>query len=419
MEEEKVCFVLMGYGTKMDFATGRPLDLDKTYENIIKPVFEELDVKCFRASDIRHSGTIDVPMYKYIQKANIVVADISTLNANAIYELGVRHALRPQTTIVIAEDKMDYPFDLKHTSILSYRHLGEDIGVSEAARFKKQLRELVEAIMLDPQTDSPVYTYLPTLQPPSFTAEEIKELEEATEEVDTVSSLLTTATKALAEVKYDRAKTLLATALELAPSDSFIRQQLALATYKSRLPTPLEALVEAEQILSLLNPERTHDTETLGLLGAIYKRRYELTKNVQELELAIDYHNRGFLLAKDYYNGINLSLLLLKQALTRGESVDAITDIVLARRIRARTETYCNEFLALEDFAEQPERVWVLLTLAEVKFADGKMTEFESFLAWAEEQAEGKFERESFNEQMALLEPVLRDTNALMDKWLS
>ena len=31
------CFVIMGFGKKTDFATGRTLDLDKTYKNIIKP----------------------------------------------------------------------------------------------------------------------------------------------------------------------------------------------------------------------------------------------------------------------------------------------------------------------------------------------------------------------------------------------
>ncbi|RYG34066.1 MAG: DUF4071 domain-containing protein, partial [Chitinophagaceae bacterium] len=89
-------------------ATGRKLNLDATYEHLIKPVFEDLGIKCIRASDVRHSGIIDVPMYQNIYKADIVVADISTLNANAIYELGVRHALRPYTTIVIAEDQLQY-----------------------------------------------------------------------------------------------------------------------------------------------------------------------------------------------------------------------------------------------------------------------------------------------------------------------
>ena len=39
---EKTCFVIIGFGRKMDYSTGRMIDLDKTFEYIIKPVFEDL-----------------------------------------------------------------------------------------------------------------------------------------------------------------------------------------------------------------------------------------------------------------------------------------------------------------------------------------------------------------------------------------
>ena len=57
-------------------------------------------------------------MYERLLDADVVVADLSTTNANAIYELGVRHALRPHTTIVMAETAFKFPFDLSHLSIL-------------------------------------------------------------------------------------------------------------------------------------------------------------------------------------------------------------------------------------------------------------------------------------------------------------
>lgn len=417
MAGEKICFVLMGYGKKTDLATGRPLNLDKTFENIIKPVFTELGIQCFRAIDYKHSGTIDVPMYEFIQKADIVIADISTLNANAIYELGVRHALRPRTTVVIAEKGLSYPFDLGHTVILGYEHLGADIGYTEVMRFRTELKELVQAIEADPRDDSPVYTYLKGLQPPSFTAQEIQELQAASEEVDTVSGLLTTAARAMAVADYTQAKALLSAALTLSPQEPYIKQQLALATYKDEKPTALEALQQAEEFLTSLNPKRTTDTETLGLLGAVYKRRYQITEHESDLAQAIDFYGRGFLLAKDYYNGINLSLLLLQQAVARTEPTDSLADIVLARRVRDRTKNYCEELIA-SNFDERPDRVWIILTLAEAAYADGNTEEFEKLLGRAEQLGEGKFQRESFNQQMALLEPVLRNTNNLMQKWL-
>ena len=84
------------------------------------------------------------------------------MNANVFYELGVRHAQRPKTTLIMAENEMFkmLPFDLSHTIIYGYEHLGEEITAKETERFvgllSDQLRKLVERPMED---DSPVFTY--------------------------------------------------------------------------------------------------------------------------------------------------------------------------------------------------------------------------------------------------------------------
>lgn len=157
----------MGFGRKTDYATGRVLDLDKTYKYLIKPIAEKNGLMTVRADELIHSGTIDVPMYNYLLTADVVIADISTANPNAIYELGVRHALRPQATIIIAEQELAYPFDLSHISILRYKHLGDSIDIEEAERFKKTLEEKLLAVLSSKEIDSPVYTHLSGLSPPS------------------------------------------------------------------------------------------------------------------------------------------------------------------------------------------------------------------------------------------------------------
>src|SRR5271166_6115145 len=107
------CFVAMGFGVKTAFYGGkkkpRTLDLDKTYHNIIKPAATAAGLDCIRADEIQHTTLIDKPMFEQPLAADIVVADISTFNANAIYELGVRHALRPWTTVVMAENEFAFP----------------------------------------------------------------------------------------------------------------------------------------------------------------------------------------------------------------------------------------------------------------------------------------------------------------------
>ena len=129
MGDKQVCFVVMGFGKKTDYPTGRVIDLDKSYQTSSSrpPMAAGLD--CIRADEIIHSGTIDVPMYEQLLNADVVIADVSTSNCNAFYELGVRHALRPYTTITIAEDKMVFPFDVNHIAIRKYHHLGDGIDL--------------------------------------------------------------------------------------------------------------------------------------------------------------------------------------------------------------------------------------------------------------------------------------------------
>jgi hypothetical protein len=74
---KQTCFVVMGFGKKTDFQTGRVLDLDKTYKYIIKPAVAAAGLECVRADEIKHSGIIDVPMYEQLLNADVVVADLS------------------------------------------------------------------------------------------------------------------------------------------------------------------------------------------------------------------------------------------------------------------------------------------------------------------------------------------------------
>src|SRR4051794_1461061 len=113
----------MGFGTKTDPQTGRTINLDKSYRGVIKPAVEDAGLECVRADEIVHAGSIELTMYQQLLEADVVVADISTCNPNAMYELGVRHGLRPYTTVIVAEDKIVYPFDVAHIVIRMYTHL--------------------------------------------------------------------------------------------------------------------------------------------------------------------------------------------------------------------------------------------------------------------------------------------------------
>lgn len=126
--DRKICFVVMGFGKKKDPETNRTIDLDQTYQHIIRPAVTACDMECVRADEITETGLIDRSMYALLYRADIVIADVSTNNPNAIYELGVRHTLKKHSTIIIKEGKGNIPFDFNHNRVLNYEHLGNEIS---------------------------------------------------------------------------------------------------------------------------------------------------------------------------------------------------------------------------------------------------------------------------------------------------
>lgn len=399
--DQGTCFVIMGFGKKTDFETGRTLDLDKSYKNIIKPAVEAANLKCIRADEIVHSGVIDVPMYEQLLNAEVVVCDLSTSNKNAFYELGIRHALRPFTTLVIAEDGIKtFPFDINHVVVRQYHHLGDVLDFDEVIRFQKVLTSAIKEILeLNAgKPDSPVYTFLNGLTPPVLAAV-MKEAEaearaaassevvEETSHKRTYSMLLEEVDEAQKAGDFGTAKDLLKLIRKRMkpkqpenldaprlPEDPYIIQRLALVTYKEKHESEgaqIAALQEACELLRELGPETSNDTETLGLWGGIHKRLWDKTKDVTKLDEAVRSYERGFYLRNDFYNGINLAFLLNVRAANSVEKADssvepsdpeaaqprvvspeiiverakAVADYVQAQRIRKEGLTICEQWL--------------------------------------------------------------------------
>ena len=298
----KTCFVVMGFGKKTDYSKPKTFDLDKTYEYIIKPAAEKAGLECVRADGILHAGNINVPMYEQLLKADVVVADVSTYNLNAFYELGVRHALRPYTTIVISEDGLTFPFDVGQIAIRKYHHLGEGIDFGEVRRMENELSEAMKIISEKQMDDSPVYTFIKDLKPPMvaaaeaiasaaaalpFQAKAMLDPTAGSTNDPTLSVLMEQAEKALEEGNFIFAKALFADLHTKMPNEISIVHKLALATYKGKLPSEKEALEEARKLLESLNPSESTDTETLGLLQAVNKRLWHLTNDRSYLDSAI------------------------------------------------------------------------------------------------------------------------------------
>lgn len=372
-DTRKLCFVVMGFGKKTDFETGRTLDLDATYEAIVEPSAKALNLRCIRADEIMHSGVIDTAMYEMLLRADLVIADISTGNVNAVYELGVRHALRPNSTIIMMESDGSLHFDLNHVATFKYEHMGKDIGSREAARAQRELIALIEAVLVADRPDSPVYTFLPALQQPKLSEAEFAELVDETEAVqEQLSGYLEAGEAAGKADKYEAAAAAFAKAAEMKPDDPYIIQQLALWTYKAALPSQLDALITGLRLIEPLRPDRSNDPETLGIAGAMRKRLWLLTKDRVQLDTAIRYYGRGFEVRRDYYNGENLATCYDFRAAEQMDPAEAQFDRMSARKIRQTLIEILTEIRESSNFDQLSDRRWILATLANCSYGLGQ-----------------------------------------------
>jgi hypothetical protein len=405
----------MGFGKKTDYPTGRVLDLDKSYNYIIKPAAEAAGYECVRADEIQHAGNINVPMYQQLLNADVVIADVSTYNPNAFYELGVRHALKPFTTITIAEDKLVFPFDIGQIAIRKYHHLGEGIDFGEVERMRDELKKAIQLIGGQTACDSPVYTFLQGLHPPALARLEaeraVASVGDQAESLSqpTIRTLIDKADEAFDKSDFITAKSFLSVVRTLKPTDSYISQRLALATYKSKLPSPEAALKEAADILDTLAPGTSTDTETLGLYGAVYKRLWDLTTMKPHLDKAIWAHEKGFYVKNDYYNGINLAFLLnVRAALNTQEPAEAIADFVVAQRTRRRVLTLCQALIDSTPSPKGADLYWIKATMAEALFGLGEEAKAQEILDKAKTQPDvASWMIQSTEEQLAKLKSLL------------
>ena len=313
-----------------------------------------------------------MPMYEQLLNADVVIADVSTYNPNAFYELGVRHALKPYVTITIAEDKLVFPFDVGQIAIRTYHHLVEGIDFGEVERMRGELQKAIMIVGDQAAFDSPVYTFLRDLRPPALVRAGAERAFAAGSQADsasqpTIRTLMDQADAAFDTSDFVTAKSLLAVLRTMMPRDNYVAQRLALATYKSKLPGPEDALNQAAAILETLSPTTSTDTETLGLFGAVHKRLWDATKDVAHLNKAIWAHEKAFYVKNDYYNGINLAFLLnVRSALNSiAEPAEAIADFVVAQRVRRRVVALCQALLDSAPAPKGADWYWIQATMAE------------------------------------------------------
>src|SRR5262245_7025007 len=102
-------------------------DFERVDSELIRPAMaqlkEEFNLEVFggTTTEIARQGNIRTDMFRQLVTSDLVVADVSIHNANAFYELGIRHGLRDRHTVLIrARTDHKYPFDLQTDRYLVY-----------------------------------------------------------------------------------------------------------------------------------------------------------------------------------------------------------------------------------------------------------------------------------------------------------
>ena len=354
------CFIIMGFNTKT-MEDGKEYNLNLSYEEIIKPVLEQLNIQYIRADEIMLSEIIDESMYRLLLCADLVIADITTLNPNALYELGVRYALKPYATVLIGDRDTKFPFDISHLRIFTYEHSGKTITSKECDRMKKTLQSVIENIRLCTKIDSPVYRYIEGLTPPfcpsdtSYFATVTKRFKAS----DNLCNLVNLAYSKRDEGDFSSAIQYYKRALAIS-KDDYIVKEIAVCTYQSETRA---AYIEALRFLKEnVDVNTTTNPEILKTLGTIYKKLWIEFKTMEYAQQALTYYERSFILYEAYNSGLNYGLMLFVIASYQKEQLERDTYALWAKNIYNKTKEICLSKYDINDY-------WVNASLEECSVA--------------------------------------------------
>jgi tetratricopeptide (TPR) repeat protein len=336
-----LCFVLMPFGKKMD-AAGRVTNFDSVYAKIIAPAVERSGLEPIRADEEKIGGTIHKPMFERLMLCHYAVADITGANPNVFYELGIRHAMRPRSTVIVFAEGTVLPFDIALVRGIAYKTdgAGEPMDVETTLG---QIANQLQAARGNPHDDSPIFQLVEGV--PRWDVDHSKTdiFRKAVDYSKRYKDRLRAAVKEGADsVKKVADDPALANLLEVESGvvvDLFlslrdVKAHAAMIELYQRMPPPLQRakmmreqlgfalnregrFEEAEKVLKEVIAEFGPSSETNGLLGRMYKDRWDLAKKegLPEaralLKNAIDTYLAGFEADwRDAYPGINAVTLM-------------------------------------------------------------------------------------------------------------
>jgi tetratricopeptide (TPR) repeat protein len=378
MAQRPLCFVLMPFGKKPD-AAGTLIDFDAVYREVIAPAIADAGLEPIRADEELTGGIIHKPMFERLVLCEFAVADLTTANANVFYELGVRHAARPHATVQIVGGNSRLPFDVALLRTMPYP-LTDDGLPAQVEETRAGLARLLRHARDSRESDSPLFHLLEDF--PNIQHEKTDVFREqvrfAAEVKERLMRARSSGRDAVADVERelgnlaDRETGIL---IDLLLSYRAVKAWPDMIALVQRMPRPVAETVlvqeqyafalnrhgrgeEAERVLLALLEKKGPSSETLGLLGRVYKDRWEEAfargdhfEAEGYLEQAIEAYRRGFEADwRDAYPGINAVTLMevADPPDPRREELIAVVKYAAGRRVGSGKPDYWDHATLLE-----------------------------------------------------------------------
>jgi tetratricopeptide (TPR) repeat protein len=401
LEYEKTCFVIMPFGTKL--VGKHKVNFDRIYDDIFRPAISAValpeggKLRPARTDRDFFAGDIGQEMFDYLNKSRFALADITSLNANVMYEIGVRHAARQSGTAIFRQTNAAIPFDINHIKAFPYNYRPE----KNADEARKLIRRVLRESLIQNRLDSPVQIALRAQRDSPQRPE--------------VDSLLLEAENALRRFDRPAAIATLRRAVRLSGGNALIQMRMGLLL---RDQGDLEGAVEQFTLATDLQPDYSDAWRERGINEA------RITKNAkgeEALRTAIRLNPEDFD-ALASLGGILRNLGRRDEALVMYKRAVEVSSghpypLLMALKLRART----SGSLALDQSAkrqlvaaEQMRRAqadtippidapWCMFDLAEVRlYSDDPV----GFLNWVKKglnTCTHRYEPETFHSALQLL----------------
>ncbi|MFQ3646165.1 MAG: hypothetical protein SNJ54_08460 [Anaerolineae bacterium] len=116
------------------------------YQTVIRPVASSLNLSIRRGDEFASvRGVVMKEVWAAINGCRLIIADISEVNANVFYELGIAHTVgKPAILLTQAQSPEEVPFDVRHLRYISYRNT-----IEGGEKLAQDLRQAIIWILND------------------------------------------------------------------------------------------------------------------------------------------------------------------------------------------------------------------------------------------------------------------------------